>query len=325
MKKILITGGAGFIGSNLAYRLLSQNDQVTIYDNLSRKMVKHNLKWLEENVNKAKLKIVIDDVRNKNSLNKAIKDQDVIFHLAAQTTVTDSIKNPIDDFEVNTIGSINVLEGIRIYNPDALAIYSSTNKVYGSMENLKIGQNGINESFPLDFHSPYAYSKGAADQYFHDYSRIYSLKTVVFRQSCIYGNRQFGDEDQGWVMHFLKKILQGGEINIYGDGKQVRDILYIDDLIDVYLRAVAKIDVIKGSIYNIGGGNKNKVSLIELIKIIEKRFKKKASYSFQKQRPGDQKIFFCETQKAYKELGWETKIGINEGLDKLHEWVIQII
>lgn len=329
-KKFLITGGAGFIGSNLAYFLLSRGSQVTIYDNLSRKMVKKNLIWLKENTGSGKLEVIIKDVRDRDSLSNALKNKDVIFHLAAQTTVTGSIKDPLDDFEVNTIGAINVLEGIRIYNPEALAIYSSTNKVYGSMENLKIGQNGVDESFPLDFNSPYACSKGAADQYFRDYGRIYGLNSIVFRQSCIYGKRQFGNEDQGWVMHFLKKILQGEKINIYGNGKQVRDILYIDDLIDAYLRVVDKqsfstnkINSIKGSIYNIGGGSKNTVSLIELIKIIEKKFKKSAYYSFQRERPGDQKKFFCDNKKAYSELGWEAKIGIEEGLDKLYEWELK--
>ncbi len=336
--KFLITGGAGFIGSNLANFLLSQGAEVTIYDNLSRKMVKNNLRWLKENTGGGKLEIIIDDVRNRDSLYRAIKNKDVIFHLAAQTAITDSVSNPMDDFEINTIGTINLLEGIRRHNPHAAALYSSTNKVYGSMESLKYGQtknkfifldknfkDGIDESFPLDFHSPYGCSKGAADQYFHDYSRIYGLKTVVFRQSCIYGKRQFGNEDQGWVAHFLKKILQREEISIYGNGKQVRDILYIDDLIDAYLRAVNKINNIKGNIYNIGGGSKNKVSLIELIKILEKKLNKSASYSFKEWRPGDQKIFFCNNQKAYKELGWEAKTGIDEGLNKLFEWVVQII
>lgn len=335
MKKVLITGGAGFIGSNLAYSLLSQGLEVTIYDNLSRKMVKKNLSWLKENTGSGKLKILINDVRDRDSLNQAIKNKDVIFHLAALVTVTGSIKNPLDDFEVNTIGAINVLEGIRIHNPDGLALYSSTNKVYGALGNLKYGQtktrftflekrfkDGISESSPLDFHSPYACSKGAADQYFLDYARIYGLNSVVFRQSCIYGKRQFGNEDQGWVMHFLKKILQGKKINIYGNGKQVRDILYIDDLISAYLQALNKINKIQGSVYNIGGGRKNTVSLIGLIKIIEKRFKKPAHYSFQKERPGDQKIFFSDNKKVYQELGWKPKIGIDEGLNKLSEWVV---
>src|SRR6266404_1797959 len=238
--KILITGGAGFIGSNLAHSLLSRGEEVTIYDNLFRKMVKKNLMWLKENTGKGKLKVIIDDVRNRNSLYKAIKNKNVIFHLAAQVAVTNSISNPIEDFEVNTIGAINVLEGIRRYSPYATAIYSSTNKVYGVMENLKNKEikDGIPESFPLDFHSPYACSKGAADLYFHDYGRIYGLKTVVFRQSCIYGNRQFGNEDQGWVMHFLKNIIKENEITIYGNGAQIRDILYIDDLVNAYLIAI---------------------------------------------------------------------------------------
>ena len=335
--RFLITGGAGFIGSNLAYSLLSRGDEVTIYDNLSRNMVKNNLKWLKENTGPGKLEVIIDDVRNRDNLDHAIKNKDVIFHLAAQTSVTRSIQNPIDDFEVNTIGAINLLERVRKYNPEAIILYSSTNKVYGSMENLKIGQSGVDESYPLDFNSPYACSKGSADQYFLDYGRTYVLNTVVFRQSCIYGTRQFGTEDQGWVMHFLKKILQGEKINIYGNGKQIRDILYIDDLISCYLLALSKQSFstnkingpkgnkIKGSVYNIGGGSENTVSLIELIKIIEKRLKKKANYSFKESRLGDQKIFFCDNKKAYQELDWEPKIGITEGLNKLYEWVAEII
>lgn len=336
--RVLITGGAGFIGSNLAYALLSRGDKVTIYDNLSAKMVKKNLIWLKANTGRGKLETIIKDVRDRDSLYDAIKSKDVIFHLAAQTTVTSSISNPIDDFEVNTIGTINALEGIRKHNPHALAIYSSTNKVYGSMDFIKYGQtkkrftflekrlkDGIDESFPLDFHSPYACSKGAADLYFYDYSRIYGLKTVVFRQSCIYGERQFGSEDQGWVMHFLKKILQGKEIRICGTGKQVRDILYIDDLISAYLQALNKINKIKGSVYNIGGGSNNTVSLMELIKIIEKKFKRRAHYAFYESRPGDQKIFFSDNKKTYRELDWKVGIGIDEGLDRLYKWAVQVI
>lgn len=335
--KFLITGGAGFIGSNLADFLLSKGAEVIIYDNLSRKMVENNLKWLKANPS-GKLKIIVDDVRNAKGLNKAIKNVGTVFHLAAQVAVTDSVNNPIEDFEINALGALNVLEAVRKYNPQATVAFSSTNKVYGAMESLKYGKtkqrytfsekkfkNGISESFPLDFHSPYGCSKGAADQYFHDYSRIYGLNTVVFRQSCIYGNRQFGNEDQGWVMHFLKKFLQGKEINIYGDGKQVRDVLYIDDLISAYMAAIGQIDKIKGSIFNIGGGSKNTISLIELIEIFQKKFNNPARYSFSDWRPGDQKIFYANIEKAYKDIAWEPKINIIDGIDKLHEWVLQII
>lgn len=336
-KKFLITGGAGFIGSNLAKFLLSKGAAVTVYDNLSRKMVKNNLKWLKEGSD-GKLTVMVDDVRNAGSLKKAIDGMDVVFHLAAQVAVTDSVENPMEDFEINALGALNVLECVRKYNSDAVTIFSSTNKVYGGMENLKYGQAdgkyifsdkkfklGISELYPLDFHSPYGCSKGAADQYFHDYARIYGLKTVVFRQSCIYGNRQFGNEDQGWVMHFLKKYLQGQPISIYGTGKQVRDILYVDDLISAYMKAVDEIDKVKGSVYNVGGGYGNTVSLIELIKILEKKFKKPAKYSFSDWRPGDQKIFYCDIQKVCKELEWKPTVGIDDGIDKLYGWVKQII
>lgn len=334
---ILITGGAGFIGSNLTYFLLSKGCRVTIFDNLSRKMVKNNLKWLKSNFSE-NLILNIEDVRNREKIFEAVKDKDLIFHLAAQVAVTDSVKDPLEDFEINAIGSLNILEGIRKYCPNSPVLYSSTNKVYGEIDWLKSKKKdqryvfedknfleGINENIQLDFYSPYGCSKGTADQYFRDYSRIYNLKTIIFRQSCIYGNRQYGNEDQGWVMHFLKNAIEGKEISIYGDGRQVRDILYVDDLIDAYVRAVNTINKTKGQIYNIGGGYKNSTSLIELIHLIKEKFNTPIKYSFQDWRPGDQKIFYCDIKKAFKDFGWQPKNNINDGLDKLYNWVKQII
>ena len=331
--KILITGGAGFIGSNLAYALLSRSHEVTIYDNLSRKFVEKNLGWLKTNSKNGKLNIVIDDVRNKTSIEKAVKGKDAIFHLAAQTAVTQSIKNPVDDLEINILGTINVLEAIRKYTPNALAAYSSTNKVYGNLDYLRYTQTksrfvfldkqfsaGISESFPLEFDSPYSCSKGVADQYFCNYSRMYGINSVIFRQSCVYGQMQHGSEGQGWVTYFLKQILQGKEIKIYGSGKQVRDILHIDDLTRAYL-LVLKDSLKNGIVYNIGGGSNNTVSLLELINLIEKKYHKKAHYSLEKPRPGDQKIFFSDNKKICEELGWKASIGIEEGLDKLYQWL----
>ncbi|HLD92361.1 MAG TPA: GDP-mannose 4,6-dehydratase [Patescibacteria group bacterium] len=336
-KNVLITGGAGFIGSNLADFLLSCGLYVTIFDNLSRKNVEKNLFWLNDNYHN-RLKVIIKDVRDKKSVYEAIKNKDVIFHLAAQVAVTDSIKSPIEDFEINALGSLNVLEGIRKLSPETPVIYSSTNKVYGKIDSLatikkgkryifadKKYQEGIDENYTVDFYSPYGCSKGAADQYFRDYSRIYNLKTIVFRQSCIYGNRQFGNEDQGWVMHFLKNSVSGKNIDIYGDGKQVRDILYIDDLIEAYLLSLNNLDISSGKIYNIGGGLNNSVSLIELLLLIEKDLNIQPKYVFRDWRPGDQKIFYCNLDKIRKELRWEPKIDVNDGLDKLNNWVKQLI
>lgn len=336
-KNVLITGGAGFIGSNLANYLLSRGCNVTIYDNLSRKNVEKNISWLKNDFNKG-LTIIVDDVRNKKGIFDAIKGKDVIFHLAAQVAVTESVNNPLEDFEINALGSLNVLEGIRKFCPNSPAIYSSTNKVYGEMRELETFEGGnryiftdkallggVSENFNIDFHSPYGCSKGTADQYFRDYYRIYGLKTIVFRQSCIYGDRQFGNEDQGWVMHFLKKAVQNKRIDIYGNGKQVRDLLYIDDLIEAYMLALSSLNMSSGQIYNIGGGFENSVSLVELLSIIEKRLEIDPKYDFHDWRPGDQKIFYCNLDKVKKELGWLPEIKIDKGLGKLYKWVKKII
>lgn len=337
VQKYLITGGAGFIGSNLADSLLVAGNKVTLYDNLSRKNVDKNLSWLTEKHPK-NLHVVIDDIQNRKQLDLSIKNQDAVFHLAAQVAVTGSVENPEADFATNASGSLNVLESIRRNNPDCPVIFSSTNKVYGAMENVKYLelpqryefvdqslQSGIDEKFPLDFHSPYGCSKGAADQYFHDYARIYNLHTVVFRQSCIYGPRQFGNEDQGWVMYFLKKIMLGQEINLFGTGRQVRDILFINDLITAYMSALENLTASRGNIYNIGGGPDNKISLLELIKQIEDQFHLKASYHLDSWRPGDQKIFYCNLTKVSRELSWTPQTNIKTGLDKLFTWVKEII
>jgi len=337
--KFLVTGGAGFIGSNLVSKLLHLGHQVTIYDNLSRKNVEVNIKLLEAIAKRyGRLKVEVADIRDIKKLKQTLPGHDVIFHLAAQVAVTDSVVDPVEDFDINLQGTFNILETIRNYSAESILVYSSTNKVYGDLESLNIEekktryqfadkdfQNGISETQPLDFHSPYACSKGAADQYIHDYNRIYNLKTVVLRQSCIYGIRQFGSEAQGWLFHFLKSAIQNRKINIFGTGKQVRDVLFIEDLIELYLKIVKKINKTQGKIYNVGGGVENALSLLESIDLIKNLTKKPVTLNFHEPRSGDQKIFISDNEKIEKDTGWKPKIDYNKGLYALEKWVETVI
>lgn len=334
--KIIITGGAGFIGSNLAHYYLKRGVDTVVYDNLSRPGVEKNLAWLKKN--HPKLIFHKSDIRNFNKLKSVIKNADLIFHLAAQVAVTKSVKDPLTDFQINALGTLNVLEAVRAQKKPPIVIYASTNKVYGGMENInyseksnrydlkdKILKTGISEEYQLDFHSPYGCSKGAGDQYTKDYARIYGLRTIVLRQSCIYGNRQYGTEDQGWVAHFAKRALQGMPITIFGDGKQVRDLLYIDDLINCFLKATANISRTSGEIYNIGGGRTFSVSLLELISLLEKELEKKIKLKFKDWRPGDQKVYISDIRKAKKDFGWEPKISVEQGTRMLNIWLKESI
>ncbi|MFN4227546.1 MAG: GDP-mannose 4,6-dehydratase [Candidatus Ratteibacteria bacterium] len=332
MKKILITGGAGFIGINLALDLLKNKENyVVIYDNLSRTGVEKNLEYLQS----LKLKnflFIKGDIRDYKKLKEIVNDCDEIYHLAAQVAVTKSVENPVEDFEINAKGTLLLLETIRKNCPSSILIFSSTNKVYGELSDLKIREgkkryyltdkkNGIDENENLDFHSPYGCSKGTAEQYVRDYYRIYQLKTVVFRQSCIYGPFQRGNEDQGWVAHFIIKAFLNEKINIYGNGKQVRDLLYISDLINAYKLAVKNIERCKGEIFNIGGGIKNTFSLLELIEFLEKKLNKKIEYEFFDWRPGDQKVFISNNKKFERLTGWKIKIDKDKGIEELIKWV----
>jgi CDP-paratose 2-epimerase len=330
--KALVIGGAGFIGANTADRLLKKGNEVWVFDNLSRRGTEWNLKWLKQH---KKLKFVKGDTRNYDELKKLFKanpDFDAVFHLAAQVAVTTSVTNPREDFEINALGSFNVLEAVRETKSNPAILYSSTNKVYGGMTDIKIVRKkgryaykdlprGISEDRILDFHSPYGCSKGTADQYMIDYSRIYGLRTVVFRQSCIYGYRQFGIEDQGWVAWFTIATMLNKPLSIYGDGRQVRDVLFIEDLIDGYEAAIKNIDKIKGQAFNVGGGAKNTMSLLELIAFLEKFFNKKIPLKFSDWRPGDQPVFVCDIAKAKKAFGWEPKISPERGVEMLYDWV----
>lgn len=330
-KRALVTGGAGFIGSNLSAYLLSDGWEVTLFDNLSRLGSEENLAWLRQNHPK-KLTIEVKDVRDYAALKEIVSRVDAVFHLAAQVAVTTSFLNPREDFEVNALGSFNVLEAARESGNRPIVIYSSTNKVYGAMEEIKVEEmptrysyrdfpSGIDEKYPLDFHSPYGCSNGAADQYTRDYYRMYSIPTVVFRQSCIYGPRQMGVEDQGWVAHLAISATHNRPITVYGDGKQVRDILYIEDLIGAYLKAVERIDRVAGEVYNLGGGNANALSLLEYIKMLEEIRGGKIKVKYAEWRPGDQKVFISNNTKAGQELGWKPKTPYKQGIVSLLSWV----
>ena len=332
MKKIIITGGAGFIGTNLALHLLrNKNNYVVVYDNLSRNGVEKNLEYLKS-LDLKNFDFVKGDIRDYKKLKETIKDFDIIYHLAAQVAVTKSVENPLEDFEINAAGTLYLLETIKKNCPDAILIFSSTNKVYGELSHLRIKEgkkryylvdrkNGIDEKENLDFHSPYGCSKGTADQYIRDYYRIYGIKSIVFRQSCIYGPFQYGNEDQGWVAHFIIKAILGERINIYGDGKQVRDILEVGDLISAYKLVVENVEKCKGEIFNIGGGIKNTFSLLEFVEFLEKKLNRKIELEFYNWRPGDQKVFISDNRKLEKLTGWKIKKNKNEGVENLINWI----
>ena len=332
--KWLLTGGAGFIGSNSARRLLAEGHKVIILDNLVRRGSRLNLEWLRH---QGAFEFVRGDVRDTGCLQDVFRrnrDIDVVLHLAAQVAVTTSQARPREDFEINAAGTFNILEAARQYKPDAVVLNASTNKVFGSMTEARLREagrryefaelpGGVPENSPLDFHSPYGCSKGAADQYVADYARIYGLPTVNFRQSCIYGYRQFGVEDQGWVAWFSICALLGRTITIYGDGRQVRDVLFIDDLVDCYLAAAANIHTTRGQHYNIGGGPKNTMSLLELLALLQEQVRRKVFYRFSNWRPGDQKVFVCNIGKAKRDFGWEPRTTAQQGVAMLVEWLAQ--
>ncbi len=330
--KIFITGGAGFIGCNSADHFLKQGHEVVVFDNLSRVGTPQNLSWLQERHGE-RLSFVRGDVRDYQALAQAIGGADVVLHLASQVAVTTSVQDPRTDFEINALGTFNALEAVRQQAPEAVFLYASTNKVYGGMESVRIVEkdgryayadfpNGIPESYPLDFHSPYGCSKGAGDQYTIDYSRIYGLKTVSFRQSCIYGQRQFGVEDQGWVAHFVIAAICGRPISIYGDGKQVRDVLHVSDLIRAYELAVEQIDEVSGQAFNVGGGPENTLSIwSEFGPLLAELKGEEVPVQYGPWRPGDQRVFIADVHKAQEVLGWRPTISPREGVTDLYEWV----
>jgi len=334
-KHYLITGGAGFIGSNYVQRLLERGDQITIYDNLSRPGAALNLKWLSQGHSDGAFELIVGDVRDVALLTATARSADVIVHLAGQVAVTTSVTHPREDFECNALGTFNVLEAARLSGRNPNILYASTNKVYGGMEEVRVLEKdtryeyadyplGMPESINLDFHSPYGCSKGAGDQYVRDYYRIYSLPTVVFRQSCIYGPRQFGIEDQGWLAWFIIAAITQRPITIYGNGKQVRDVLHVDDLLDIYDLALAKIETTAGQVYNIGGGAQNTISVWkEFSPKLERLLGRQIPVSWSDWRPGDQPVYISDIRKAEKQFGWKPKINVDEGLQRLYQWVFE--
>ncbi|MEN8171301.1 MAG: GDP-mannose 4,6-dehydratase [Chloroflexota bacterium] len=333
-KHYLITGGAGFIGSNYVNRLLKRGEQVTIFDSLSRSGAPLNLAWLRSTHGEHAFQVVVGDLKDDVFLCSTAQDADVIVHLAAQVAVTTSVQDPRQDFEDNALGTFNVLEAARLSGRQPIVLYASTNKVYGGMDDVRIEEHdtrygyvdypeGISETQPLDFHSPYGCSKGAGDQYVRDYHRIYDLPTVVFRQSTIYGPRQFGIEDQGYLAWFIIAAVMGYPITIYGDGKQVRDMLFVDDLLNLYDSAVENIATASGKVYNVGGSIEHTISIWkELGPILEELLGREIPVSWVEEwRPGDQRIFVSNINKARRELGWRPKVDVEAGIKLLFDWV----
>jgi CDP-paratose 2-epimerase len=331
---VLITGGAGFVGTNLAHRLAGDGRSVLVYDNLSRAGVERNLAWLKA-THGDRILVEIADLRDAERLGRAVARTSQVFHFAAQVAVTTSLVDPFADFEVNARGTINLLEAARACAAPPPVFFTSTNKVYGDLEDLRIEQHetryaatgrhagGIDESRCLDFHSPYGCSKGTADQYVRDYARSYGLATVVFRMSCIYGPHQFGTEDQGWVAHFLLRALRREPITIYGDGLQVRDVLWVEDLVDAFLAASRRLDRCRGEAFNIGGGPANAASLIEILDAIGEIGGADPKLAFGGWRTGDQRFYVSDHGKFTRATGWRPKVSVAAGVRMLHRWLAE--
>jgi CDP-paratose 2-epimerase len=331
-RSALIFGGAGFVGSNWVHHLLKFTDaRIHIFDNLSRRGVHRNLEWLrQECTDPERLKVTIGDVRDAELVQRAVQNASEIYNFAAQVAVTSSVADPKTDFEINALGTLNILEAARKCGRQPFILFTSTNKVYGDLGSKQLVQaghrycatdeKGINESQPLDLYSPYGCSKGAADQYVHDYSRMFALPTVVFRMSCIAGPQQFGNEEQGWVAHFLYSALENKPLTIYGDGRQVRDVLSVKDLVLAFEKVRAQVETTAGQIYNVGGGIKNSVSLLEVIEIIEQITGKRLRYSLQRPRPGDQLFYVTDFDKLAKHTGWRPKIGVSQNIGMIWKW-----
>lgn len=330
----LIMGGAGFIGTNLAARLLAEGKRVRLLDNLQREGTEANLKWLTEQYGTG-LDFVLADVRDKDTLTEAVMDAEAVFHFAAQVAVTTSLDEPVHDFEVNARGTLNLLEALRQHPAPPPLIFTSTNKVYGGLEgmefrldgkryvpaNPQLARQGVDETCPLSFGSPYGCSKGAADQYVLDYARTFGLPAVVLRMSCIYGPHQFGNEDQGWVAHFMRRVAGGEPITIYGDGRQVRDVLFVDDLLEAFAAVLRHIDVVKGRAFNIGGGPQNTLSLLELIDHLAEISARPPEVRFENWRTSDQRWYVSDTARFHQATGWRPEVSVGDGLQRLWQWI----
>jgi CDP-paratose 2-epimerase len=339
----LITGGAGFIATNVAARLLRDGWRVRLFDNLSRPGVERNVAWLMSEHRPADgsgacpVELVVGDVRDGLALKRALDGVTRVFHFAAQVAVTTSLTDPLLDFEVNARGTLNLLEAIRALEIRPSLLFTSTNKVYGHLEDVRLHQaatryephdqaiarHGISERRALDFHSPYGCSKGAAEQYVLDYARTFRLPATVFRMSCIYGPHQFGTEDQGWVAHFIIQTLRRRPLALYGDGLQVRDVLFVEDLVDAMMRAHDRIDQIRGQAFNIGGGGTSTVSLLELIDLLGEMMGSKPRYRLEPWRTADQRYYVSDTTKFRQATGWAPRVSILEGVERLASWLIE--
>jgi CDP-paratose 2-epimerase len=331
--RILITGGAGFVGSNLAHRLAGRGDHVRIFDDLSRRGVEQNIEWLRSS-HRRRIEVAVGDVRDPRAIGHATRDVDFVFHLAAQVAVTTSLEDPRRDFDVNASATLNVLEAIRRRSSPPPLLFTSTNKVYGDLGDLAlelrdrrylpvdraVREHGISELRPLALYSPYGCSKGAADQYVLDYVHSFGVQAVVLRMSCIYGPRQFGNTDQGWVAHFAKSILRGSPITIYGDGHQVRDVLFVDDLIDAFLAAMDGVDALSGRPFNIGGGPSNAVSLVEVIDRLHELAGSRPPLVLETWRRGDQRYYVTDHRAFTERTGWRPKVSAGDGIAALFEW-----
>jgi CDP-paratose 2-epimerase len=332
-RKWIVTGGAGFIGCHAASRFHRRGDRVIVVDDLSRLGAEANLQWLRGQGIDDFVRLDVRDAGGLLDLLAEHSDADAVLHLAGQVAVTTSVLDPRRDFEVNALGTINVLEAVRLGAGGRPAVlYSSTNKVYGHLDHVGVVErdgryayadrpDGVDESEPLDFHSPYGCSKGAGDQYVRDYARIFGLKTVAFRQSCIFGTRQFGIEDQGWIAWFCLAATRGQRFTIFGDGKQIRDTLWVDDLIDAYESALDRIDRVSGQVFNIGGGPANTLSLLELVEALESHFGRSLDPAFADWRPGDQRVFVADIGKAARMLDWQPRVSTTEGVARLLAWI----
>jgi CDP-paratose 2-epimerase len=330
----LITGGAGFIGTNVAAQLIQAGRRVRIFDNLSRRGVEQNLLWLRDTYGDA-VEIALGDVRDRPSLGRAVHGVSEVYHFAAQVAVTASLDDPLHDFAVNALGTLNLLEALRALSTRPPLIFTSTNKVYGALEDVELvpdggryvpadtdtRMHGISEERPVNFHSPYGCSKGAADQYVLDYARTFGIPAVVFRMSCIYGPHQFGTEDQGWVAHFLIRAMDDQPITIYGDGLQVRDVLYVDDLVRAFLLAQEHMGRLTGEAFNIGGGPARTTSLVELVELISALEARKVRLEFDAWREADQRYYVSNTQRFEQATGWSARVTIGEGVRALHAWL----
>jgi len=331
---VLITGGAGFIGTNLAARLLGSGQRVVVYDNLSRPGVERNLEWLRAHHGDL-LQVEIADVRDRGCVAAAVAKASQVFHLAAQVAVTTSLHDPLEDFAINLGGTLNVLEAMRVLERPPPLVFTSTNTVYGALDDVALqaaGQRylpldaalreaGVSESRPLDFHSPYGCSKGGADQYVLDYARSFGLPAAVFRMSCIYGPHQCGNEDQGWVAHFLIRALRGEPITIYGDGRQVRDILFVEDLVEAFLRCQARLPALAGRAFNMGGGPANAVSLVDVLREAAALTGEAPLVRHGPWRVGDQRYYVADTGAFTAATGWKPQVSAREGIARLHQWL----